>query len=123
MADVREETTLELVQFDELTVGLLQRLPVLIQFVTQTKFPKPQNVVKIISRHHDDRGQGQEVKVVEHHAGFALVVGKKSGSEIQAQRDGDGNQTLRDCRLNDRTRREDDKVQASVVVGVETTRL
>src|SRR5206468_603665 len=58
MADVCEEPALDLVEFLELAVALLQLQPVLIQFVTQGKFTKADAVVKPAPG--DDENTGDE---------------------------------------------------------------
>ena len=85
MADVGEETTLDLVEFLELAVALLELLPVLIQFVAQGKFAKAEAIEEMVSRNHNDARKNQEVEIVENKGELLFRPLEQAGSGIHQQ--------------------------------------
>src|SRR6185369_8264856 len=85
VADVGEETALDLVEFLELAVIFLKLQAVLIQFVAQGKFSEAKAIEEMVSRNHDDARQNQEVEIVEDKRELLLGSFEQARRGIQQQ--------------------------------------
>ena len=110
MADVGEETTLDLVEFLELAVALLQLLPVLIQFVAQGKFAKAKAIEEMVSRNHDDARQNQEVEIVEDERELLFRSFKEASGRIHQQYPSNCDQRLPNAPVDNNADSQEDQV-------------
>ena len=94
MADVGEETTLDLVEFLELAVAVLELPAVLIQFVAQSKFTKAKAIEEMVSRNHNDARQNQEVEIIEDEGKLLFRSFQQAGGGIHEQHAADRDQRL-----------------------------
>src|ERR1035441_1476726 len=75
MADVGEEAALNLVQFHQLLVALLQRLAVPIQFEPEGELAEPNLVVKPTPANDEYSGDEEEIEIIEENAAGRQRVG------------------------------------------------
>src|SRR6266705_1930253 len=97
MADVGEETTLDLVEFLEFAVAFFEHLFVAVQLVAQGELAKTKPAVHKAAGDRNNAGQHQEVQVVEEQTCAEvrpLESLESAGNAVQEQDERDGRQAL-----------------------------